>query len=271
MYNLFRFIRINQFLLLFIIIEGFSVYLLVSNNSYQASKAIKYSTQYTSFAHDYASSFSNYMALKETNQFLINENAKLHSLLRKEQAFPDSTLIKNKHYNYFAAKVINNAVNNRNNFITLNKGRKHGIKEGMGVITEKGVVGIIHSVSTNYSIAISLLHRESAIGIKVKKNNQNGILKWKGYNYQVASINDLPNHIPIKEGDTIVTNSHSVIFPEGINIGTIKDFTKNKDDGFYNVNISLFEDFNQLSYIYIIHSNEAEEILNLEKESRSNE
>jgi len=271
MYNLLRFIKINHFLLLFILIEGFSVFLLLQNNSYQANRAIKFSTQYTSFIHNYTASFSDYVALKETNNYLIEENAKLHSLLQNEISFVDSTLIRIKKYHYYPAKIINNSVSKRNNFITLNKGSKHGIKEGMGVITNQGVVGVIHSVSTHYAIAISLLHRKSAIGIQLKKNNHNGILKWKGFDYKSATISDFPNHITIIIGDTITTNSHSVIFPEGVSIGAVKNIKKNKDDGFLEVSINLFEDFNQLNYVYIIHSDEAAEQLSLEQERKEDE
>jgi len=271
MYNLLRFIKINHFLLLFILIEGFSVFLLLQNNSYQANRAIKFSTQYTSFIHNYTASFSDYVALKETNNYLIEENAKLHSLLQNEISFVDSTLIRIKKYHYYPAKIINNSVSKRNNFITLNKGSKHGIKEGMGVITNQGVVGVIHSVSTHYAIAISLLHRKSAIGIQLKKNNHNGILKWKGFDYKSATISNFPNHITIIIGDTITTNSHSVIFPEGVSIGAVKNIKKNKDDGFLEVSINLFEDFNQLNYVYIIHSDEAAEQLSLEQERKEDE
>jgi len=265
MYNLLRFIKINQFLLLFLLIEGFSVFLLLQNNSYQANTVIKFSAQYTSFIHNYTVILSDYITLKETNKYLIEENAKLHSLLKTETSFPDSTLIKNKDYHYCPAKIINTSVSKRNNFITLNKGSKYGIKEGMGVITKQGVIGIIYAVSQQYAIAISLLHRKSAIGIRLKKNNHNGILKWNGFDYKSATINDFPNHISIVIGDTITTNSHSVIFPEGVPIGTIKNIRKNVDDGFFNVSVSLFEDFNQLNYVYIIHSDEAAEQLKLEQ------
>jgi rod shape-determining protein MreC len=271
MYNLLRFIKINQFLLLFILIEGFSISLLLQNNSYQANRTIKFSTQYTSFLHNYTASFSDYVALAETNEYLITENAKLHSLLQNEASFIDSTLIRSKQYNYFPAKIINNSVSKRNNFITLNKGSKHGITEGMGVITKQGIIGVIHSVSSHYSIAISLLHQKSAIGIQLKKNNHNGILKWNGFNYKVSTISNFPNHIPINIGDTITSNSHSVIFPEGIHIGTVKGIKKNKDDGFYNIKVSLFEDFNQLNYVYIIHSDQAAEQLKLEQEIKQDE
>ena len=271
MHNLLRFIKINQFLLLFLLIEGFSVFLLLLNNSYQANTVIKFSTQYTGFIHNYTAIFSDYIALKETNNYWIEENAKLHALLKNETSFVDSTLIKNKHYHYCPAKIINTSVSKRNNFITLNKGSKHGIKQGMGVITKHGVIGIIYSVSQQYAIAISLLHRKSAIGIQLKKDNHNGILKWKGFNYKSASINDFPNHIPIIIGDTITTNSHSVIFPEGVPIGTIKNIRKNADDGFFDVRVSLFEDFNQLNYVYIIYSDEAAEQLKLEQKIQEDE
>ena len=94
-----------------------------------------------------------------------------------------------------------------------------------------------------------------------------GILTWKGFDYRTATISDLPVHIPLNIGDTIITNSYSNIYPEGINIGTITNFTKNKDDGFYTINVGLFEDFNNLRYVYVIHSEQSNEQILLEKSS----
>ena len=268
MHNLLRFIKLNQFLLLFVLIEGLSIILLLQNNSYQAHKAIQFSTEYTSIIYRYKNSLSNYLSLKTTNDYLILENAKLHTLLQNNEKFADSSLLRNKKFNYIAAKVINNSVKKRNNFITLNKGLKNGIKNGMGVMTNQGAIGIIHSVSNNYALAISLLHNKSAIGIFLKKNMHTAILKWEGFDYRTATIRDLPIHIPLNIGDTIITNSYSNIYPEGINIGTISDFKKN-DDGFYTINVSLFEDFNNLRYVYVIHSKESEEQLILESKIKN--
>lgn len=271
MHNLLRFIKLNQFLLLFILIEGVSVTLLIQNNNYQSNKLIKFSTQYTSAIFDYKNSFSDYLALKETNDYLATENAKLYTLLQKNEYFSDSSYLPSKNFNYISAKVINNSVKKRNNFITLNKGAKNGIKLGMGVITNEGVIGIVHSVSKNYSLVISILHHKSATGIFLKNNRHTAILKWKGFDYRTASISDLPIHVPLNIGDTITTNSYSNIYPEGINIGTIADFKKNKDDGFYTINIKLFEDFNSLKYVYVIHSNQSHEQLLLEENMMKDE
>ena len=268
MHNLLRFIKLNQFLLLFILIEGGSLALLLQNNSYQANKIVKFSMKYTSAIYNYTNSFSDYLALKATNDYLITENSKLHALLQNNEHFIDSTLLQNKNFNYIAAKVIKNSVKKRNNFITLNKGSKNGIKQGMGVITNEGVIGIVHSVSENYTLVISLLHNKSATGIFLKKNMHTGILTWKGFDYRTATISDLPIHIPLNIGDTIITNSYSNIYPEGINIGIIADFNNN-DDGFYTININLFEDFNNLRYVYVIHSKESEEQLLLEEKNNT--
>ena len=266
MHNLLRFIKLNQFLLLFILIEGLSVALLLQNNSFQANKAIKFSTKYTSAFYSYTNAFSDYLELKETNDYLIAENAKLHTLLKNNEQFSDSSLLRNKNFNYIAAKVINNSVKKRNNFITINKGEKNGIQNGMGIITNEGVVGIIHSVTKNYALAISLLHSKSSTGIFLKKNMHTGILKWEGFDYRTATITDLPIHIPLNIGDTIITNSYSNIYPEGINIGTISNFKKN-NDGFYTINVDLFEDFNNLKYVYVIYSPESNEQILLEQKN----
>ena len=155
--------------------------------------------------------------------------------------------------------------------MTLNKGSKNGVKHGMGVITNEGVIGIVHSVSENYALVISLLHNKSATGIFLKKNMHTGILTWNGFDYRTATISDLPIHIPLNIGDTIITNSYSNIYPEGINIGTIASFLKNDNDGFYTINVNLFEDFNNLRYVYVIHSMQSNEQLLIEKKILDNE
>ena len=61
-----------------------------------------------------------------------------------------------------SAKVINNSIFKRNNYLTINKGKKHGVEDGMGVISTNGVIGIVHSTSENYALIISIL--KSPIG-----------------------------------------------------------------------------------------------------------
>lgn len=266
MHNLLRFIKINHFLLIFILIETISISLLLNNNKYQSNKVISLTTEYTGVIFDYKNSISDYIGLKKTNEFLIEENAKLLSIIEKQEYYPKKELVESNNFNYYPAKVINKSIFKRNNFLTINKGTEDGVNEGMGVITEKGVIGVIYSVSENYALVLSFLHSKSAVGIFLKKNMQTGILKWEGFDYQTAYIDDLPIHVPIEIGDTIITNSYSNIFPEGISIGKIKNFEKILESGFYKIYIKLFEDFNNLKYVYVVDKNGIKEQKILEGE-----
>ena len=62
----------------------------------------------------------------------------------------------------------------------------------------------------------------------------------------------MPSSIAVKKGDTIVTSGFSRNFPEGIPVGRVKSFSKDKGTGFYNINIDFFTDYNKLDYVYAI-------------------
>jgi len=134
----------------------------------------------------------------------------------------------------------------------------------MRVISTNGVIGIVNSTSENYALIISVLNKKSAISICLKKQNNYGSLKWKGFNYKEANIESIPNHVKINLGDTIITNGYSTIFPSEINIGTVKSFKKNHETGNQDITIDLFTDFNNIKYVYVVKSQNSQEQLNLE-------
>ena len=163
-------------------------------------------------------------------------------------------------FNYIPARIINNSISNANNYIIIDKGSIDGIKTGMGIRVNNGIIGKIQSVSKNYSKAISILNNRDKIGVMVKdydNNNtkwQNGKLEWNAviHNYMTASIKYIPNDANIKKGDTVVTNSYSEIYPEGIAIGKITSITKKTNTDFYDIKIRYFNDMNSVKNVFII-------------------
>ncbi|MBC8266003.1 MAG: rod shape-determining protein MreC [Flavobacteriales bacterium] len=262
MYNLIQFIKKYHFILLFLLIEGFSVFLLASNNHYQGNKINAFSQKYIGTFHAGLSNISEFFKLKQTNKFLADENAKLHSLLKTQNSFKgDSVSFDNSLFKYQSAKVINNSVHKSNNYLTLNKGSRHGIKEKMGVITNNGVVGIIHSVSEKFSLVISVLHQKSSISVRLKDEMFLGRMIWSDFNYRETTIEDIPNHANLNVGDTIISSGNSAIFPDGVIIGEVISFQKIPGDNFYKIRIQFFEDLNRLHYVYV-----AESLIKQEKE-----
>ena len=263
MYNLIQFVKKYHFILLFLLIEGFSIFLLASNNQYQGNKINAFSQKYIGSLHEALANISNFLKLKQTNIFLAEENAKLYSLLKKQISFhEDSLIFEPPLFKYHSARVVNNSVHKRNNYFTLNKGERHGIKEGMGVITANGVVGIVHSVSDKFSLIISVLHQKSSISVRLKNEMFLGRMLWSGFSYRETLVEDIPNHANINIGDTIISSGNSAIFPIGITIGEVISFQKIPGDNFYKIKIRFFEDLNRLHYVYVTES-----IIKEEKES----
>ena len=145
----------------------------------------------------------------------------------------------------------------------LEKGSNNGIVKDMGVITPTGVAGIVVAVSPNFSSVMSLLHSATVVSAKLAKNSQLGSVIWEGKNYRQARLLNIPVHIQINKGDTVITSGFSHIFPEGIMIGTISDFQYDEGD-YYNITLNLSVDYNNLSYVYVVENlfrNEQEELL----------
>lgn len=249
MRNLFRFIKKYHFILLFILIESFSLFLFFSNHKFQKSRFLSFTQEYTGAIYSYYSNFNEYLHLNEENEYLKRENAKLYSVLSKSEKNTNPQL-----FEFTNARIVNNSIFKKDNYLTLDKGELDGIKIGMGIMVENGVIGIVNSISLNYSKAISILNSKSSISVMHFKSNQNGSLKWRSDNYMSAEINDIPNHANINIGDTIQTNGYSSIFPSGINVGTITSYKKGSENGLYNIKIRFINDMNKIKNVYIINS-----------------
>jgi len=171
-------------------------------------------------------------------------------------------------FQYLGATVINNNYSRTKNQITLDKGKSDGLVGDMGVISTRGLVGIVSDLSENYATVQSILNTKSRINAKLKKSNHFGTLIWNTKDPNIVQLIDIPRLAEIKTGDTIITGGRSTIFPEGIPIGTVRDFNLDLDDNYYYVNVELFNDMTSLKFVYLIKNNEAEEILTLEKRAQ---
>jgi rod shape-determining protein MreC len=174
-------------------------------------------------------------------------------------------------YAYISARIISNSVNQQQNYLTLDKGSEDGIRPDMGIISAGGVAGIITNVSPSYSTGLSLLNTRWNVSAKLSKNNYFGSLVWDGKNYREALLNEIPFHVDVAVGDTIVTSGFSSFFPEGITLGTVESFAKPGGDSFYTIRVKLSVDFKSLSYVEVIENNKKAEIDAINKLNSGNE
>jgi rod shape-determining protein MreC len=271
MRNLFLFLWRFNYFILFLVLEGFCFYLIFQNNNFHHAAYVNSTNSMAAKMNESVNAFKEYLNLKKVSNDLATENSRLRSLL-PEVYYSDTAEKKNiidtvhhQQYSFITAKVINNSVNRRNNYLTLNIGSKQGVKPEMGVVSSEGLVGIVKDVSAHFSSVMSFLHKDSRISAKVKKSGYIGSLVWDGYDAERANLKDIARHVQLEKGDTIVTSSFSSIFPEGIMIGVVDDFRAKEGDNFYDITIKLSTDFGKLSHVYIVNNVLKEEQRQLEK------
>jgi rod shape-determining protein MreC len=280
MYNLLTVILRYSGFITFLVLESVSMYMVVQYNKKQQATYLFSANTFMGAMYQRYDKLMKYSELSTVNDSLASENARLYARLGNakfsEYLVQDSVLVRDssskikQRYTFIGAAVINNTISTSNNFMTLNRGSKHGIMPGMGVITRKGVVGIVKNVSEDFSQVMSILHQQSKVSASLAKSDYFGTLMWKKIGDPLrSSLETLPKHADIAVGDTVQTSGFSYIFPAGIPIGTVENFKVESGSNYYSAQILLFEDLSRLRYVYVVNHLFKTEQENLEKEVKS--
>ena len=164
---------------------------------------------------------------------------------------------------YASAKVVQMTTDELNNYITINRGSKDGIRRGQGVRNSEGVVGIVRTVGQNYSVVLPIISTRSNLSCRFAKNDYLGTLKWDGKDSRFAQLADIAAHMVVNPGDTIVTSGLSPVFPEGIPVGIVENSVLKEGDSYYTIRIRLQTNFKRLKYVEVVqnaHQQELEEL-----------
>jgi rod shape-determining protein MreC len=278
MRNLLIFISKYNAFFLFIIFEIGALVIYIKYNSFQKASFINSTNQVTGSLYTQYDQLRSYIFLREVNDSLSRENARLRNQL-KSSFYIDSvtkhkvvdTVFKQQ-YEYIDAAVINNSINRRNNYLTINKGSRAGIVKGMGVICAQGVVGKVIVVGQYMSVVQSLLHKETIISAALAGSKDLGSFIWSdNLDPHVGLLYDVSNNATPKVGELVVTSDLS-LFPAGVPIGKISNLhSKTAKGSFLNMDVVIAVDFSKLQYVYVINNKLAQEQLGLEAQEKKDE
>ena len=267
MQQIINFILRYKITLLYLLLLTISLAFTAQSHSYHRSRYFNSANWLSGSIYNTTSQITNYFGLGAENKRLLEENRQLRSLLYNRTGTDSIELDTTRlSYSIVTAKVIKNSFSNQDNYITINKGENDGIAQDMGVITAKGILGIVEKTSNNYSAVQSILNTKSNINAKIKNTNYFGSLKWNTNRFDEVQLEDIPRLVQLYVGDTIVTGARSSIFPENIPIGTIKKFDLNASQSSYSIDIALFNDMTNIKNVFIIDNPNRQEIIELETE-----
>jgi rod shape-determining protein MreC len=269
--RLFQFFYTYRSFFTFLGFEVICIWLVIQNNQYQSSKYFNTSNEVAANIISTSSNVKEYFGLSDLNNVLAAENARLREIVVQQQKILlenrlskiDSTKLKS--FTYTSAKVVNNSVSLSKNYITINKGSDDGVAPGMAVISGKGIVGKVKTVSRHFSVVISVLNVNEQVSSLIKSANYLSTTQWDGIDPQFVDLKYVPRHVKLRLNDTIVTSGYNAVFPEGILVGVVTEFDLKKEALFYDVRVKLTQDFAQLSYVDVIKS-----VLKVEKDSIEN-
>lgn len=263
----------NKTGLVFIILMTIALGLTFQAHTYHNSKLVSSANFLTGSVLGTSKNIYQYFDLKTQNEILFEENETLRRQLLNltpagDTLKTDLEFITDTLYSIKKAKVVSNYYDKVDNFLLIKGGEKDSIREDLGVISSKGIVGIVQDVSQEFSRVISILNTNTSINAKLKKTYHFGTLTWDGKDPNILSLIDVPRSAPVQKGDTITTGGRSLVFPENVPIGVISDFELNENIGYYSISVKLFNDMTNLKHVYVIENTrkeEAYELLNPEQ------
>lgn len=261
MRNLIEFFLRYSSWIVFSILMILSLAMLVSNGRYHSSVWFTSANAFSSKVYGVSNGITGYFNLRSINQELQQSNAQLEnevlSLRRQIEEYQsivgDSIDNSNtKRYDFVLGTVLNNSTRHPRNYFTINKGSDDGVTEGLGVVDQNGIVGIVNVSGKNTARIISVLNNTQRISVKLKDTQMVGSLVWKGNDPRIAYVEEIPRHAVYNVGDTIVTSGFSTTFPADIPVGTVMGRVRSADDNFYILKIRLASDFNNLSTVRVL-------------------
>ncbi len=270
MRNLILFIWKYHFTFLFIGLEVLALTLLSTNNTYQRTRMHRFSLAISGSVFNFQDGFARYVNLDYENEVLRQQNALLENELF-ERSKGKTAKRTSGDFEVLPAVVISSSYHQSNNYIIINAGSEDGIVPEMGVQGTSGIVGVVTHVSDHYAAVMPIIHSQTRVSCRLAKNDYFGLLKWDGTDHEVATLEDIPNHVEIDSGDAIVTRGSSGIFPRGLAVGHAIETEKNPSTGFQSVSVRLATNFQKLNTAFVIQNQLKPELDSLQTVIESDE
>ncbi len=252
----------NGLFAFFIFLQMIAVILIFTRNSMQQSFVAAQASAFNAWVSGYIDEGASYLKLKQVNEDLVAQNKLLMEKLygQDSTAIPKYTLIKDtlgggQVYTMVDAEIVQNTINRSDNYFTINRGKNQGVMPKMGVIAPQGIAGIVINTTGNYALVQSVLSTHKIrVNASLKNSGYFGTLTWNGDDSRIMHMADVPKYVPLKVGDTVVTDGKSSIFPQGIMIGRIAGYEVDSKTGYWDISVELNQKMGQLQKVFVVRN-----------------
>lgn len=205
--------------------------------------------------------FADLDTLKQENEELKKMNSEMEQSLREleiikaeNETLKEYVNLKDKYKDYSTvpADVINRDISNYSSTVVINVGTDDGVKEGMTVIADSGLVGHIVSVTQSTAKVQTIVDTASAVTSKISTSEDTIVVQGTLDDKTALKATFIPTDAVVLQGDSVETSGIGGIYPKGIHIGTIREVinTNNITDRYAIVDTAV--DFTNLNTVLVI-------------------
>ena len=250
----------NGLFVFFIFLQLIAMVLIFSRNSMQQSWIAGQTAAFNSWVSGYIDEGASYLKLKQINEQLVAQNKSLmkqvygnNASLKPQFRKVHDTIGGGQIYTFVDGEIVFISINRKDNYFTINRGKRDGVLPKMGVMAPNGIAGIVINTTDSYALVQSILSlNKIKINAALKKSGYFGTLTWRGEDSRIMHLSDVPKYVPLQIGDTIVTDGKSAIFPQGIMVGKVAGYEVDSKTGFWDISVELSEKMGNLSKIYVV-------------------
>lgn len=185
------------------------------------------------------------IALKEE----LRQERRVRSVVEYSEKFESRKII---------ARVIGTNPTGWFSTVLVDKGRVHGVRNNLPVLSSSGLVG--HVIETSYfsSKVLLLNDPDSKVSVIVEKERTQGVVQGDSENGCLLKY--IESTADIKDGDLVITSGYSHIYPKGLIVGEITDIRNMPGNLFQWARVVPRTDFRRLEEVAILLVPEIHEV-----------
>jgi rod shape-determining protein MreC len=151
---------------------------------------------------------------------------------------------------YIAAEVIGRDPSPYLHYIFINQGSDNGIRRGMPVVTENGLVGRVDAINAVGARIQLVTDPSSAVNIRLETAETEAILT--GSLTGEISLQMIPQETELQKGDIVLTSGLGGNFPQNLVVGQVVNIQQPQGTLFQEADIQPAVDFSSLKVVLVI-------------------
>ena len=172
----------------------------------------------------------------------LREAQVLYALLDFARARPENE--------YIAAAVIGRDPNPFLQYVIINKGSDDGIRHGMPVVTQQGLVGRIDAVTAGASRVQLIIDVNSTVNVRLQSSQANSLLS--GSLTGDLNLQMIPQDVVVQPGEVVLTSGLGGNYPPDVLVGQIVTVRKSETDLFQTASVQPAVNFSSLRAVLVV-------------------